>query len=51
MNLNLNLNYIDLFIYLLIFGEVLRFNLKISTLSNFFRVKKGNIGDLLDFDF
>ena len=35
----------------LIFHECLSFNLKISTLNNFFRVKKSNIGDLPDFDF
>ena len=34
-----------------IFDELLRFSLKISTLNNFLGVKKGNIGDLPDFDF
>ena len=29
----------------------LRFSVKISALNNFFKVKKGNIGDLPDFDF
>ena len=34
----------------MIFDEFLRFNLKISTLNNLFRVKKGNTGNLPDFD-
>ena len=35
----------------MIFDEFLRFSMKISTLNYFFRVKKGNIGDLPNFDF
>ena len=35
----------------MIFDESLIFNLKNSALNNFFEVKKGNIGDLLDFEF
>ena len=30
---------------------MLRSNLKISTLNNFFKAKKDNIGDLLDYNF
>lgn len=35
----------------MIFDDSLRFNLKISTLNNILKVKKGNSGNLLDFDF
>ena len=36
--------------FFVIFDESLRFNLKNSTLNNYFKVKKGNSGDLPDFD-